>query len=401
MANALDALTWDQRAGGGCCGGAPFMAAKYDHFVAVMRHSERIDGPGVADRLRDEGPPPGKENEWPWAKDVPENFELWNPPLTDRGIPLAEEHARNLLECFRETAQKVRGRELDFGKVAVVTSPLRRCVATALEVCKVFGCGLLVDIELCEIYDEKAMHSKTQITLPDYEAVQKEFPDAPICNEGPLGSKPQWQENWKEYRARYARMLERWLNRGAQTQMDYILVSHGDFLPCALNLVKPETWFNAELKIDYCAFMVISRTAELSLSPQELESIKGKAEIDVIPQVRGNTWMSANMEVHVPETSPFKYSIKSSGTRKSAHGTQEEFGLMAYDAANPELARKNASNTESGKENSQRKEAAAEKEVLRKSMSRLSLHQSKSAMSLGSKPAASLSKEDEEQETQV
>eukprot|EP00928_Gymnodinium_smaydae_P078712 TRINITY_DN62803_c0_g1_i1.p1 TRINITY_DN62803_c0_g1~~TRINITY_DN62803_c0_g1_i1.p1 ORF type:complete len:406 (+),score=71.39 TRINITY_DN62803_c0_g1_i1:95-1312(+) len=273
-ANVVEALDWQLTSAGCCLFGAGQLTARWPQLLAAIRHTERSDRPcAELKKLKACGPPPGQEDDWPWNPTGKRPWSVWDPPITENGRALARKQANKLRDALAEQSLALRG-ENDTQRLCVVSSPMTRCVETALEVCDVLQCPMLIDTELCECFHKASLGQDEAPTLPTYQEIQEKFPDAPIINTGPLGATPYFPESLDQSRVRFAGMLERYLERGAVTQTDFILCSHADAIVAYACLLKPELHTRGVAACDYAGFISASRTASLGITQKDFEAVK-------------------------------------------------------------------------------------------------------------------------------
>lgn len=211
-----------------------WLARSYrEQICVVARHAERADI--------------GFDNEWPMSSDAA-NFPF-DPPLSEIGVTHAYE-----LGC------KIRSAVLDWGDVPpiVVSSPYKRCVQTACEVCKVLNAALLIDLEVGEVFGPKIFGgAEPKVTYRPFSLIKSYAIDqgVTICSKI-IGRQPVWPETLEDARLRFAKRFLKYVNRGIMARRNFLVISHADavatFVSClpgapeAIRSVEPCGFFTAQ-----------------------------------------------------------------------------------------------------------------------------------------------------------
>jgi len=233
----------------------PSEEARAGQLITVVRHTERLDD--VVGRVREQGPPPGKEHEYPWAN-IPPPWPAWDAPITEHGKFLAKKEA----QAIRRRCESM---DSERRTVVCVTSPMTRCVETAVEMCVELGCPLLVDQELCERFDELGIGVEAAArppVLPSWEEIVEKHPNAPLVNRCSIGVPPSRIETRSETRTRFTKSLQRYLDCGIRWGVDFVLCTHAYGVKVMLHLLDPRV-IPKELKVQYCGSFTAHRRARL------------------------------------------------------------------------------------------------------------------------------------------
>ncbi|CAE8599324.1 unnamed protein product, partial [Polarella glacialis] len=217
-------------------------------LFGVIRHSERADGIYAFH----EG------DRWTSSDD----FRRWplDPPLSDAGHEEAEELGRKIQDFATHKGGKFH---------VVVCSPYLRCVQTAMNICKQLGpeVRLLIDLSLGEVFGPEVL-GRTQ-PVGHYRSVEHA---ARLCrSQGvncvfrAIGRQPVWPETLKDARRRYVLRFLSFLQRGAVTRRNFLLVTHADCVGAVLGVLPDKTNFHVE-KVDYGATILGSRPTKGSSS---------------------------------------------------------------------------------------------------------------------------------------
>mmetsp|Transcript_55033 Transcript_55033/g.98107 ORF Transcript_55033/g.98107 Transcript_55033/m.98107 type:complete len:638 (+) Transcript_55033:81-1994(+) len=237
-----------------------------EQLFAVVRHTERADGLFA---FHHGGRWSDTEDCARWPLD---------PPLSDAG----EGQADGLGSQIQDFANR---KKSEFH--VVVTSPYLRCVQTAVRICKALGPGvkLLVDRSIGEIFGPSVMGD-----LPPRGQVRSLDRALDYCRENgvdcvgrAIGRHPVWPESLKDARRRFALRFLSFLQRGAKTRRNFILVTHADCVGSVLGIMPDKQDVRAS-KVEYGATVLGSRPAKMQLKTgQSHASSVGKGFASIVP----------------------------------------------------------------------------------------------------------------------
>ncbi|CAL1163973.1 unnamed protein product, partial [Cladocopium goreaui] len=196
----------------------------------------------------------------------------FDPPLTLTGAKQAKSVAKELFAKYG-----------DFS--VVVSSPFIRCIETAVEICRVFNCGLCIDRQLGEVFSPAyfgpwdlpgpKMRSPEEICayVPnDVRIVGVGDDEGSKSNaEGFIGTTPQWPE--KNGKLRLAIRVEQLSEKaGKLGGANLVLVTHGDCVAGCLALASTKAELTAPVvsKGPYCGFVVLERPFQADEPPKSL-----------------------------------------------------------------------------------------------------------------------------------
>jgi broad specificity phosphatase PhoE len=154
----------------------------------------------------------------------------FDPTLSKRGRV-------NASKVGQELATKMDARD---SSLTVFCSPFMRCVETAIEICKVFGCGMMIDQAWGEVMAPDLFGGET--TPPnatrDIETLVAHARKAAVKVENAgvfVGEKPVYPETVVDARSRYGQAFLSSLERARSTRRSFIIVTHGEALPVCLS----------------------------------------------------------------------------------------------------------------------------------------------------------------------
>jgi len=216
-----------------CCGKQKKQT--WDQVLVVMRHSERLD---FAD-------------EDAWFQHPDSRIYPMDPPITSRGRSHAKVQGRLLREFLESN-----GGGID----VIITSPYIRCVQTAVQVREVMTCRkggqvpLLIDAEVSEVGIYKKPRGMTDPALlkshlefcsrrrsynellqrPDLKGVE-------LLNlDDFVGIQPPFPEQRRAAHLRGLFRFSEWLERGHQTDLNFLIITHQDLVHTFCSMIKPE-----------------------------------------------------------------------------------------------------------------------------------------------------------------
>lgn len=215
----------------------PFMQT-----LVLLRHSEREDRVNVNYKQTEEGKV--------WPHDC---------PITANGVQLARDVAKEMLDLHKEVRFTV-----------VVSSPYRRCLETAAEVAKKLKLPVMIDQEMGEVWDHEmsqdpppwrtANQLKTLVKPLKMNVINPALEtEDPVTNGGIkcFGKPPNWPESLDDAKARYAVRIETYIERSADTEQNFLIVTHADAVAAALALFERG---GADIKdMDFCARVIARR----------------------------------------------------------------------------------------------------------------------------------------------
>eukprot|EP00440_Ansanella_granifera_P031367 gb/GFBE01034058.1/.p1 GENE.gb/GFBE01034058.1/~~gb/GFBE01034058.1/.p1 ORF type:complete len:575 (+),score=47.57 gb/GFBE01034058.1/:1-1725(+) len=170
----------------------------------------------------------------PWSETQDSRDWPHDPPLSDAGLMQARRFAETLCERF--------GNRVKDPMLYVVSSPYRRCLETAAEICHVFGehHRLIIHKELCEIFGPEALPSR--IDLKELLRPVDDFLN--LCQfltvrcDAHWGKWPAWPESATVARQRFAGCFLQHFTHAQKTEQNFILVSHADFAATGFALLQ-------------------------------------------------------------------------------------------------------------------------------------------------------------------
>jgi len=241
-----------EKISGPCCGLTKRKKKKkqpksFNQNIIVLRHSERLDH--VDKRYKEAG------------------VRVFDSPLSQRGLELAEEVAGELAELT--AGQRFTG---------VVCSPYIRCIQTAAAVCKRLSIPIILDAEICEVWDEEMPSDRPPFRTPvELQALMAEIgleAKNPLLPEGGLklfGKNPKWPETIKDSHSRYLVRLGTYIEHSHTMHQNFILCSHAPAVVAALDIFQHGM---VDIRgVDYCAYVSASRSIEYNLK-------EGTREVD-------------------------------------------------------------------------------------------------------------------------
>jgi len=206
-----------------------------------------------------------------WFKSMLGRRYPFDPPLTMTGAKQAKSVAKELFAKYG-----------DFS--VVVSSPFIRCIETAVEICRVFNCGLCIDRQLGEVFSPAyfgvweppgpKMRSAEEICayVPnDVRIVGVGDDDGKSTAEGFIGTTPEWPE--KNGKLRLAIRVEQLSEKaGKLGGANLVLVTHGDCVAGCLALASTKQELTAPVvsKVPYCGFVVLERPFQADEPPKSL-----------------------------------------------------------------------------------------------------------------------------------
>eukprot|EP00929_Paragymnodinium_shiwhaense_P014925 TRINITY_DN122913_c0_g1_i1.p1 TRINITY_DN122913_c0_g1~~TRINITY_DN122913_c0_g1_i1.p1 ORF type:complete len:451 (+),score=125.24 TRINITY_DN122913_c0_g1_i1:142-1494(+) len=232
----------EARRSGGCCsfirGRKPPEA--FQQTLVLLRHSERLDYVDPMYKKSEEG------QKWPH-----------DAPLTQRGLELADEVARELV-----------GTHLEAKFAAIACSPFKRCLQTACAVGKMLRLPLLIDQEIGEVWDKAIPESPCPFrSSEEIMAICEEY-DVKVLN--PLTDSKEirifgkarggltWPETLDSAHARFIVRVESYLEQSKLNKHNFIIVTHADALAAALAMFHRG---GADVqRMDFCAQVTARRT---------------------------------------------------------------------------------------------------------------------------------------------
>eukprot|EP00811_Abedinium_folium_P006981 NODE_1643_length_2411_cov_8.063047.p1 GENE.NODE_1643_length_2411_cov_8.063047~~NODE_1643_length_2411_cov_8.063047.p1 ORF type:complete len:607 (-),score=70.88 NODE_1643_length_2411_cov_8.063047:516-2336(-) len=206
-------------------------------LFAVVRHGER------ADFDLDSSFAMGADH-WPH-----------DPPLTETGTAQAKVLANRLL-CACEVSHSTFN--------IIVSSPYRRCVMTALEICQQLPNAMLViDRSLGEVYSPAALancggREPLWVTRPP----QQVFEDCGAVKHGSrfVGRWPAFPETRQSAKARYTAAFLSYINQAMRRHSNFVFVTHAVCVETALQLLAGDHMIKC---VDYCSSLIVTDTATL------------------------------------------------------------------------------------------------------------------------------------------
>eukprot|EP00929_Paragymnodinium_shiwhaense_P013357 TRINITY_DN12121_c0_g1_i1.p1 TRINITY_DN12121_c0_g1~~TRINITY_DN12121_c0_g1_i1.p1 ORF type:complete len:1085 (-),score=319.40 TRINITY_DN12121_c0_g1_i1:19-3273(-) len=222
--------------------------------LVMMRHSERLDHVDPSWRQTPEG------STFPFDS-----------PITEKGGKITRKVSRGLANTKASAPF-----------VAVATSPYRRCVETAADLCKIMNLPLIIDQELGEVWEACMPPVPNPWRRPlELEKLVSELGVRclnPVDEHGGLlvyGRAPTWPEELEVAHGRYAVRIQRYLLMSANLGKNIIVVTHADCLAAAL--MKFERHTVNVTGMDYCATVV----ARCPRAPKEGNAFASQWKVDV------------------------------------------------------------------------------------------------------------------------
>jgi len=205
---------------------------RHPSAIAVVRHGERLDS-------ADPGRWYGSED----GKSYPSD-----PPLSTLG-------RRQATQLGKELAS------LQFH--VVISSPLIRCVATAVEICRILSLPLYIDLELGEVFNKA--HFVSPSLLRKYDDVSRSVPeDVQLVNRmAATGKAPKWPESSQQAQQRMLRRVEHYLHQSIESkQSNCILVSHGDCVASCASELHAAKSDELVKSVDFCSYVLLRRQGQ-------------------------------------------------------------------------------------------------------------------------------------------
>jgi len=214
-----------------CCG----KQGGWEQLLVVMRHSERLD---FAD-------------EEAWFQHPDSRIYPMDPPITSRGKSLAKVQGRMLAEMLENA-----GTAID----VIITSPYIRCVQTAVAVREVLPSRkgeqvpILIDSKVSEvgIYKKPSGISDPRLLKShlDFCSRRRSFPEVAkiedllgvelLNNDAFVGINPPFPEQRRAAHLRGLYRFSEWLERGRQTQLNFLIITHQDLVHTFCSMIKQE-----------------------------------------------------------------------------------------------------------------------------------------------------------------
>lgn len=195
--------------------------------IAVVRHGERLDRVDPSGWY-------GSED----GKSYPSD-----PPLSRLG-------RRQAMQLGNEFAC------LDFN--LVVSSPLIRSVATAVEICRALALPLCIDLGLGEVFNKA--HFAPPSVLRKYEEVTRFVPkDVHLVNGiAAAGDAPKWPESSQQAQQRMLRRVEHYVCQSVQSdRSNCILVSHADCVASCAAELQAANCNELVKEVDFCSYVLL------------------------------------------------------------------------------------------------------------------------------------------------
>eukprot|EP00928_Gymnodinium_smaydae_P072113 TRINITY_DN55533_c0_g1_i1.p1 TRINITY_DN55533_c0_g1~~TRINITY_DN55533_c0_g1_i1.p1 ORF type:complete len:393 (-),score=37.37 TRINITY_DN55533_c0_g1_i1:162-1340(-) len=237
--------------------------------IAVVRHGERLDDTNAA---LWQGSQPGKK--YPYDS-----------PITAEGRRQASSVSQDLAS---------RGFDL------VVTSPLTRCVQTAVVICKDLGLPLCIDNELGEVFNPQYFGERWSKRAPELRNSEEVLGMVPPgvrllgrattgncsghqhsrsqdrlvdvletelrSHSAFLGAQPVWPETVEDARVRYGRRVKCYASLGRQLGANIVLVTHGFCVQtCATLALASEYGVDCKSivrRVRYCGYTLLERDSD-------------------------------------------------------------------------------------------------------------------------------------------
>jgi len=221
-----------------CCGLLKPKPKPFEQTIVIVRHSERVDFKDpAAYKASAEG------QAWPFDTSI-----------TERGVGLAQEVAREMLEVHKKANFSV-----------VCTSPYRRCMQTATEVAKLLKLPVLIDQEVGEVWEAAMPKERPPHRSPkELQEMAKELGIEvinPLLPEGgfKLFGKPPLThpETVEMGHKRCIVRMETYIEQSAMTRQNFIIVSHAPAVAALMEMFE-RGQVDVE-KLDYCARVIANR----------------------------------------------------------------------------------------------------------------------------------------------
>jgi hypothetical protein len=171
---------------------------------------------------------------------------------------------------------------MDVSCLTVICSPFMRCVETGIEICKVFGCDMMIDQAWGEVMSPDLFGGdKTIGKHPTRElkalvnlalAAKVEVKNTCVF----LGDKPVYPETVDTARSRYGKEFQSSLERSQSTQRSFIIVTHGEALPVCLSFFENPPALMGQ--VPYGAYFIGSWVAEEDLPPESTRAPSDHAD---------------------------------------------------------------------------------------------------------------------------
>eukprot|EP00746_Dinoflagellata_sp_MGD_P012663 gnl/MRDRNA2_/MRDRNA2_127072_c0_seq1.p1 gnl/MRDRNA2_/MRDRNA2_127072_c0~~gnl/MRDRNA2_/MRDRNA2_127072_c0_seq1.p1 ORF type:complete len:579 (-),score=61.92 gnl/MRDRNA2_/MRDRNA2_127072_c0_seq1:587-2323(-) len=224
-------------------------------LCAVVRHGERADS-----ILSETG------DGWIGTQDF-QDFPV-DPPLSQHGLVQAHQVGKYLAGLAAEHGE---------GFQIVVSSPYKRCVQTAVEICKTLGddVPLLLDNELGEIYGPSIMgENRPQRTVRPWQHAQLYCAQNGVhLRPNAVGNNLIWPETVGAARERFVRRYLKYLHRGLIARRNFIIVTHGDHVATSLSVMPAQADTTVE-SVDYCGCFLAHR--------KQKDDPKGNCSLDAL-----------------------------------------------------------------------------------------------------------------------
>lgn len=252
-------------------------------LCAVVRHGERADSVFGESGCG-----------WIGTQDF-QDFPV-DPPLSQHGLVQARQVGEYLAGLAAEDGETFH---------VVVSSPYKRCVQTAVEICKTLGdhVPLLLDNELGEIYGPSIMgENRPQRTIRPWQHTQSYCAQNGVnLRPNAVGHHPIWPETVGAARERFVQRYLKYLHRGLTARRNFIIVTHGDQVATGLS-VMPAQADTAVEKVDYCGCFLARRQrkddsleALVQSSDSDQRPLPGSEEFDF------DQHADSEREIEVPE----------------------------------------------------------------------------------------------------
>jgi broad specificity phosphatase PhoE len=162
--------------------------------------------------------------------------------------------------------------------LTVVCSPFMRCVETGIEICKVFGCDMIIDQAWGEVMSPDLFGGDTiaEHLTRELEALVALASQASVEVKNKtefLGEKTAYPETVEAARIRYGKAFQSYLERLQSTGWSFIAVTHGEALPVCLSFFENPPALMG--RVPYGAYLTGSWVAEDDRSPFGRSSTTG------------------------------------------------------------------------------------------------------------------------------
>jgi len=198
----------------------PQVSSEVPRLFGIVRHTERADDLGAT----------VNGDAWVLSAD----FQSWSmdPPLSDNGIAHASQIGQQLASLAEEAMTQID---------VVISSPYRRCVQTAVELCRCLGreTKMILDMSFGEVFGPP-MFGEVQPSSPlvTEGKILAYCADRGVkCQSGVLGKAPRWPETLLSARRRLAERFLIYLNRSAAGNRNFVIVTHADGVGAALSMM--------------------------------------------------------------------------------------------------------------------------------------------------------------------